>query len=59
MIALYRPGDTHTVKGVKCKLGRFPNSELAVRLSEGWLTNVEDLTPKPRAKPDAKIRHNQ
>ena len=37
MIALYRKGNSHNVRGIVCEVGRFHSSKLKQRLLEGWV----------------------
>lgn len=50
MIALYRKGDTHTIRGIQCEMQRFPNHQLHNMLNCGWSTSPEALKRKPRTK---------
>ncbi|MEE9311618.1 MAG: hypothetical protein V3V10_04320 [Planctomycetota bacterium] len=43
MIALYRKGATHTIRGVTCEMGRFETKRLQSLLNSGWVTNPQDL----------------
>ena len=43
MIALYRKGNTHVIRGVKCEMGRFETKRLQGCLNSGWVTNPQDL----------------
>ena len=43
MITLYKPGCSHTVRGVQCELRRFDNKELEWAKAQGYKTRVEDL----------------
>jgi len=55
-IVLYKPGITHTVKGVKCEMGLFDANELEPMLKEGWSTELDGLydeTPKKTSKKKA------
>lgn len=56
MIVLYKKGDAHTVNGIQCEAQRFQNSELHVRLSQGWVANVSDLEEKKEKLDPEKIR---
>jgi len=49
MISLYKTGDTHEVKGVKCVVGRFHNKELEAKLSDGWKKSPEETVKKVSA----------
>jgi hypothetical protein len=35
-IVLYKPGNTHVVRGIECEAGRFEVNELEYALSLGW-----------------------
>ena len=54
MIALYKKGNTHTIRGIECEMGRFQNRELEARLNEGWKIKPEDLVEK-RGRPKKKV----
>ena len=43
-IQLYREGDTHEIKGIKCELSNFPIHQLDARLKEGWVKSPEDIS---------------
>lgn len=43
MIALYRKGATHTIRGVTCEMGRFETKRLQSLLDSGWVTNPQAL----------------
>lgn len=42
-IVLYREGDTHTVRGVQCEMGRFDLNEMQTMLDKGWKKSPDDL----------------
>ena len=54
MIALYKHGETHTVDGINCHIGRFNNSELQYRLSEGWVLSPQELEKSKGEKVEVK-----
>jgi len=53
MIALYRAGKTHTVRGIVCEIGRFPLEQMEEKLQLGWLKTPEEIN-KPKHKPKQK-----
>lgn len=42
MIALYKPGNTHIIRGIPCISQRFKNSGLKQLLNDGWKVRPED-----------------
>lgn len=42
-IALYRAGDTHTVRGIKCEVCRCEFLVMEDRLKEGWVKDPKEL----------------
>jgi len=40
---LYRKGNTHVIRGVKCDIGRFENSRLQAFLNIGWVIDPQEL----------------
>ncbi len=50
-VILYKRGDTHEVRGIKCEAKRFSVNSLKSALSQGWVTRPEDtvatFAPKP------------
>lgn len=46
MISLYKSGNSHTVRGVVCEIGRFPAAKLSQRLGEGWFTCPTQIDEK-------------
>jgi hypothetical protein len=42
-IVLYKPGNTHTVRGVECEAGRFEVNELENALSLGWKKDPKEV----------------
>ena len=51
MIQLYKKGDSHTIKGVKCAMESFPVSLLKEKLKEGYVADPTELEVKPEEKP--------
>lgn len=47
MIALYKEGDTHIVRGIACEILRCKARQLADKLNEGYVTTPEELYKKP------------
>lgn len=57
---LYRKGDAHEVRGVKCIRQKFEADEIAAQLQNGWVTTPqqtletkdlpEEVTPEPELK---------
>ena len=43
MIQLYKKGNTHTVRGIKCEVCNFNLNELEHRLKEGWVKDPSEL----------------
>jgi len=41
-IALYKPGDTHEIRGVKCTMEVFEIWQLDSCLKDGWKKNPQD-----------------
>ena len=39
-VALYREGDTHTVRGVRCEMTRCDHNEVQAHLDAGWSYSV-------------------
>lgn len=56
MIQLYRKGDTHTVRGIKCELCNFSNGELEYQLNEGWLKSPEDIDNNEEASEEGETQ---
>ncbi len=53
-VMLYKEGDKHTVRGVKCEFVVVKNRSLKGYLALGWKTRVEDLyQDEPQAPPVA------
>ena len=50
-ISLYKEGDTHVVRGVKCEILTCHHSKLDEYLSQGYVTAPEDLA---KAKTEVK-----
>ena len=50
-ITLYKPGITHTVKGVKCIAKNFEVKHLKAAKHAGWFTDPTEMKPKPGRKP--------
>jgi len=46
MIALYKKGNTHVVKGIECEIVRVENHKKDVFLNMGYVGTVEELLPK-------------
>lgn len=44
-VMLYKEGDKHEIRGVKCQFVVVPNRSLQGHLAQGWKTRVEDLYP--------------
>ncbi len=42
-IQLYKAGDSHEVRGIKCEVANFKPAELEARLAEGWAKSPEDI----------------
>ncbi len=42
-IRLYKKGDTHVYKGIKCELKNFEEFSVASALKEGWHMSVADI----------------
>ena len=40
---LYKEGNTHTNRGVKCEAGRFPVNRVKALLEAGWVTDPRTL----------------
>ena len=49
-IQLYKAGDTHEVRGVKCEVGNFDIGELDTQLKNGWVANEQDLIEESTAE---------
>ena len=49
-LILYKKGNTHTVNGVKCEVGKFEYEELHAMLKEGWVNDPIKIK-KPVRKP--------
>ena len=45
-VALYRKGNTHTIRGIECEMQRFDNQHFESYLQEGWV-----IDPKLLAEP--------
>lgn len=45
---LYRKGDTHEVRGIKCEAQKFEAHEVPVQLKNGWFTTPQAAYKKPR-----------
>ena len=58
MIALYKKGNTHKIRGVECEMGRFQNRELDARLKEGWKISPEELIQK-RGRPKKEMNESE
>lgn len=43
MITLYKDGDSHTVRGVKCQLKQFEVGQLKSAILNGWRITPEKL----------------
>jgi 8-oxo-dGTP pyrophosphatase MutT (NUDIX family) len=50
-VTLYKRGNTHTVRGVGCKLGKFPPDEIDSRLASGWFFSPEEAWEAHEEKP--------
>lgn len=50
MIALYKKGDTHKVRGIECTVARFEIIEMEDKLKEGWLKSPEELIKPAKQK---------
>ena len=55
-VTLYKPGNTHVVRGVKCTLEVFPSDSFLVNLDQGWFVSPQEcypkkVVPKPKPKP--------
>lgn len=49
-ITLYREGDTHTVRGVQCEMGRFELNEMQTMLDKGWSKSPDGLSAPEESK---------
>ena len=56
MISLYRKGDAHIVRGVKCERKVFHVDELEMRLDEGWVKSPTDPLGEAHT---TKLKENQ
>ena len=48
---LYRPGNTHNVRGVECELGNFNAYELTDRINEGWYRTPGEWLKETKEEP--------
>jgi len=42
-IQLYKAGDTHEVRGIKCEVRNFTNQEYGYWLENGWYLDPKDI----------------
>lgn len=41
-VVLYRKGNTHTIRGIKCEVGLFNHYEIEVQLKNGWYKSPKE-----------------
>ena len=49
-VMLYKKGDKHEIRGVKCEMKRFPIAHMQTALKAGFVTDPKELIQK-KAKP--------
>lgn len=49
-VMLYKKGDSHEIRGVKCEMQKFSVSSLESALASGWVTDPNDIK-RPGRKP--------
>lgn len=56
-ILLYKKGEEHEVRGIKCTIGRFPVKQLQNCLDAGWKQTPEETQEpaKPGRRPKSEI----
>ena len=53
-VQLYKKGDTHVIRGVKCEMAVFPVPYMHSALQQGYVADPQDLIEKPvEVKPEA------
>ena len=53
-IVLYKPGNAHTIRGVRCEYKIFEGHLLQQLLEEGWFKSPKECYPKEEPKPEPK-----
>ena len=49
-VMLYKKGDKHEIRGIKCEMKRFPIAHMHTALKAGFVTDPKQLEPK-KVKP--------
>lgn len=50
-VLVYRKGESHEIRGIKCEMARIEVRSLQNHLNAGWVTDINDLVSKPIVEP--------
>ncbi len=57
-VQLFKKGDTHVFKGIKCTFEVFPVEFLEAQLKDGWTADINDLVEKRKPGRPKKVEDN-